>query len=105
MMTSRLLRRVIARWSNHSRVAARLHHGRRVTSSERSLRAVTSLAPSDVTVLVTGGAGFIGSHLTDRLVSRGQQVLIVDSLDPFYDPAVKRRNIANALSTGCARLI
>ena len=56
-------------------------------------------------VLVTGGAGFIGSHLTDRLVARGDEVVIVDSLDPFYDPSVKRANIEPALKSGRARLI
>jgi UDP-glucuronate 4-epimerase len=46
------------------------------------------------TVLVTGGAGFIGSHLCERLVRRGCTVVALDSFDPFYDPAVKRRNVA-----------
>jgi len=44
--------------------------------------------------LVTGGAGFIGSHLTESLLADGHQVTIIDNLDPFYDPAVKRQNIA-----------
>ncbi|HEX2091279.1 MAG TPA: SDR family NAD(P)-dependent oxidoreductase [Longimicrobiaceae bacterium] len=44
-------------------------------------------------VLVTGGAGFIGSHVCDRLVARGDEVVALDSFDPFYDPAVKRRNL------------
>jgi UDP-glucuronate 4-epimerase len=47
-----------------------------------------------VRILVTGGAGFIGSHLCERLVARGDDVVAVDNLDPFYDPAVKRRNLA-----------
>ncbi|CEP68829.1 NAD-dependent epimerase/dehydratase [Moorella glycerini] len=45
-------------------------------------------------VLVTGGAGFIGSHLVDRLLAEGWRVMVVDNFDPFYDPAVKRKNIA-----------
>lgn len=45
------------------------------------------------TVLVTGGAGFIGSHLCDALVDRGEPVVALDDFNPYYDPAVKRRNI------------
>ena len=56
-------------------------------------------------VLVTGGAGFIGSHLCDRLVARGDDVVIVDSFDPYYDPKIKRRNVSQVLASGKARLI
>jgi len=58
-----------------------------------------------VKVLVTGGAGFIGSHVAEKLVSRGDQVVIVDSFDPFYDPNVKRRNIEQVMQSGNAELI
>lgn len=44
-------------------------------------------------VLITGGAGFIGSHLAERLVADGFYVRVFDSLDPFYDPALKHRNL------------
>ncbi len=50
-------------------------------------------------ILVTGGAGFIGSHLVERLVARGDRVVVLDSFDSFYDPAVKRRNLANVLAS------
>lgn len=45
-------------------------------------------------VLVTGGAGFIGSHVAELLVSEGWQVRVIDALTENYDPAVKLRNIA-----------
>jgi UDP-glucuronate 4-epimerase len=47
-------------------------------------------------VLVTGGAGFIGSTVTDRLLERGDRVICIDSFDSFYDPDVKRKNIVGA---------
>lgn len=47
-------------------------------------------------ILVTGGAGFIGSHLAERLLDRGDDVVVVDDLNDSYDPGIKRRNLANA---------
>ncbi|MHC4471116.1 MAG: GDP-mannose 4,6-dehydratase [Planctomycetota bacterium] len=44
-------------------------------------------------LLVTGGAGFIGSHLAAALLERGDRVVSLDNLDDFYDPAVKRGNL------------
>jgi UDP-glucuronate 4-epimerase len=55
--------------------------------------------------LVTGGAGFIGSHLVDRLLAEGWRVTVVDNFDPFYDPAVKRRNVAPHLGSDRYRLV
>jgi UDP-glucuronate 4-epimerase len=48
--------------------------------------------------LVTGAAGFIGSHLTERLLGDGLTVVGIDNFDEFYDPRVKRRNMAGFLS-------
>ena len=45
-------------------------------------------------ILVTGGAGFIGSHLTRRLLERGERVTALDDFNDFYDPALKRANAA-----------
>lgn len=46
-------------------------------------------------VLITGGAGFIGSHLATRLLGEGHAVRVLDNLDPFYDVRQKRANLAN----------
>jgi UDP-glucuronate 4-epimerase len=46
--------------------------------------------------LVTGGAGFIGSHVTEALLARGDRVVCVDNFDSFYDPAIKRANLLAA---------
>jgi UDP-glucuronate 4-epimerase len=49
-------------------------------------------------ILVTGGAGFIGSSLSDRLLTLGHEVVCLDDFNDFYDPALKRANVAQALS-------
>ena len=56
-------------------------------------------------VLVTGAAGFIGSHLCERLVADGHRVTGVDNFDPFYDPAVKRGNLASLAGSERFRLV
>ena len=45
-------------------------------------------------VLVTGGAGFIGSHTTEALLARGDEVICLDNFNDYYDPARKRKNVA-----------
>jgi len=49
-------------------------------------------------ILVTGAAGFIGSHLVERLVALHHEVFGLDNFDPYYDPDLKRLNLATALS-------
>ena len=44
-------------------------------------------------ICITGGAGFIGSHVTERLLSEGHTITVIDNFNNFYDPAIKRKNI------------
>ncbi|NLE23135.1 MAG: NAD-dependent epimerase/dehydratase family protein [Actinobacteria bacterium] len=56
-------------------------------------------------VVVTGAAGFIGSHLVDRLLAAGQAVVGIDSFTDYYDPALKEANLEGALAHPGFRLV
>lgn len=54
--------------------------------------------------LVTGGAGFIGSHVGEQLLREGHRVTVFDDLNEFYPPEIKRRNLEAARAAGPDRL-
>jgi len=56
------------------------------------------------TILVTGGAGFIGSHVCEALLARGDRIRVLDNFNDFYDPAIKRGN-AKLLEAAGAEVI
>ena len=56
-------------------------------------------------LLITGGAGFIGSHLADRRLSRGDRVVVLDDFNDAYDPGWKRRNVAPHAGEAGYRLV
>lgn len=54
-------------------------------------------------ILVTGGAGFIGSHVCERLLGDGHVITIIDDLNDFYSPTVKRQNLESVQKVGAIR--
>lgn len=56
-------------------------------------------------VLITGGAGFIGSHLADWLLSQESEVTVIDNFDDFYSPSIKRLNIQPHIGKANYKLI
>lgn len=54
--------------------------------------------------LITGGAGFIGSNLADKLLADGNEVVVIDNFNDYYDVAVKESNVAQALQNPNYRL-
>jgi UDP-glucuronate 4-epimerase len=55
-------------------------------------------------IMVTGGAGFIGSHTVDALLARGDEVVCVDNFNDYYSPQRKHRNLAQAHTSRSFRL-
>lgn len=66
---------------------------------------MTEKTTSPRTVLLTGVAGFIGSHTAEALLARGDRVVGVDSMDAYYDPALKRRTLEAVSRTGGDRFV
>jgi UDP-glucuronate 4-epimerase len=60
---------------------------------------------NETTILVTGGAGFIGSHLVERLIEKGYFVICLDNFNDYYNPALKENNIAGIIDNPDFKLI
>jgi UDP-glucuronate 4-epimerase len=56
-------------------------------------------------ILVTGGAGFIGSHLCERLINLGHSVVCLDNFHPFYRPEIKHHNLSGIINHPAFRLV
>ncbi|MHB8627603.1 MAG: NAD-dependent epimerase/dehydratase family protein [Aggregatilineales bacterium] len=56
-------------------------------------------------VLITGGAGFIGSRLAMALRARGERIVLLDNFDSYYDPRLKRANVARFAADPCVTVI
>lgn len=61
------------------------------------------MGPDEGSILVTGAAGFIGSHVCEALMARGDRVVGVDNFDPFYAASIKRRNVESLERCGAAQ--
>lgn len=56
-------------------------------------------------IIITGGAGFIGSHIAEALATDGHEIMIIDNLDDYYSPILKKKNVDCVLKSGDATLI
>lgn len=56
-------------------------------------------------ILITGGAGFIGSHLTDRLLKEGHTIICFDNFDYFYSPELKWMNVQHNINNPAYKLV
>jgi len=55
-------------------------------------------------IVVTGGAGFIGSHLCEKLIDSGSKIICVDNFDNFYSPAIKENNLSEVIGSSYFKL-
>ncbi|MDR7665091.1 SDR family NAD(P)-dependent oxidoreductase [Methanosarcina sp. Z-7115] len=60
---------------------------------------------SSYKIVITGGAGFIGSHIAENLAKEGHEIVIVDNLDPYYSVDLKKKNLDIVLKSGDATFI
>jgi UDP-glucuronate 4-epimerase len=58
-----------------------------------------------LSILVTGGAGFIGSHLMDRLIQQEEQIVCLDNFNDYYNTDIKRENIQQARENDCVDVV
>jgi UDP-glucuronate 4-epimerase len=90
---------VMRMFKRHER--ARDRAGRaRVSGTLNFKPAAFKLNHTGMNILVTGGAGFIGSHVCERLLHNGHAVWTVDDLNSFYSPEIKQRNLADIEALG-----
>lgn len=75
---------------------------RRAFALHQSLFTIISIS---MNILITGGAGFVGSHASEHFLSQGHRVVALDNFEPYYPPEQKRRNLAASLSTSNFRLV
>jgi UDP-glucuronate 4-epimerase len=76
---------------------------RHLPSAGKEPRGVTEKMKN---ILVTGGAGFIGSNFVDRLLAEGQwRIVVIDDFNDFYSPDIKRRNVRAALDNSSYSLV